>query len=100
MCKAAVLRQLLGAARVNHTNIRCDDNVRRTWVAKWRNTRFAIVLLKNRPGEDLPDASLARIGLKDLARIPGLRRIVQPQQRNVVLGRADSSWIVWRLRDR
>ena len=84
MGKAAVLHQLLTAARVGRADVGRDDDVGRPRIF-WRQPRGVVVKREAGAIVDLPDAGSGPIVFQKSDSRVGVRRICQPQQRNVVL---------------
>src|SRR5260370_243611 len=81
-------------------NSRGDDNIRRARSAtrrqSWRNKH----LIKRRADEDLADARLGGIIFERCHCVRGVRRILQPEERDVVFCWPDPGWIERRLGER
>jgi hypothetical protein len=90
--ETAVVGEFLAAARVGNADMRCDQNVRRAWVANGRQARSVEQLRDSRSPENLADAcdiaGCRRLRFQQTNRALRGAAAIQPEQRNVILGRA------------
>src|SRR5580692_6375746 len=102
MRKAAMLRQLLAAARIGNSDVGRDQNIWRARIVFWRQSGRVENLCDPRTPEDLTDtrdvSSRWRLRFERVHRALRGATVAKPNQRNVILGRPDAIGVGRRFR--